>query len=947
MGEFGLKIKNIQAGSLKGYIDGVRSRFDYTDAMFCNSLFYYYIREHGLKDYKDESTRDLICIDFSYGTRTYEQEIKHLQCMLKSEEDEEKKERIKFLIKEAEKNKNKYIGLTKDGIRKDFYVNGVPITYRNTNKKTGKITEEKIRYRMLFRNASKAKTGMANFINEELFEIADDWLTMGLRKKLNPENSRIVELSAYAPLTTSTIVDRFHIPMDEILILDDEESIFHTIADVVKSADYEIERIVVDKEATEIERQKALNNNRVNELGSPIYKPVQKKEKFIEKRCIVVKEETDVTSTVWDGMALIESSFCPGENNGMVLLRNHFFKACAFKSHIQLFLKDYCDSHNIDYETYTIKDIFGREVLAKNIKLVTNKDACKWWKFIDIMGGTKEKAYNYWRERVEADGSIWGIVKQDHPSKLGENHEIQQLSYQAINTLPISKEDFGKVIQGSIDYVELLKRDNNEFAKFLKANANEANHFDMLADLYDHNHEFEKSKMWKTDKASIINRYVAKLRKGKITVEGDNLTICGNPYALLLYMVGEDWENDPTLNQEKDCIQVYTTRFKDGEYLCGFRSPHNAMSNTGYFKNNRHPLMEKYMDFSPNIMAVNCIKTDIQSRLNGADFDADSVLVTNQPEMVEAARISYRDYPTAVNAIGQSNKTYKNEWSEYAKMDSAANQAQMGIGLSSNLAQLCLSYYWTKVAKNEYDEELIELYHNCVILATLAQILIDGIKRSFEVDALLEVDRIQSLPCMQKYVEVVKNGKIKKIRKDLPYFMKYVKEVPTTKNGNDLPSSEIKKSKDKINNRIDESFICPMNWLQEYLNKIQGSSRSNIIPTKEFFIYMSGKADNAQIGKIRKIINDFDNWVKVHSNKLNSNEEEYVNELIYKTKEVEEQIRNYRISNITMNRLISSVLGIDLGVRSDRKYKEASKYTRKMLNQMYKYNREQFLKNFK
>ena len=27
------------------------------------------------------------------------------------------------------------------------------------------------------------------------------------------------------------------------------------------------------------------------------------------------------------------------------------------------------------------------------------------------------------------------------------------------------------------------------------------------------------------------------------------------------------------------------------------------------------------MDFSPNIMAVNCIHTDVQCRLNGADFD--------------------------------------------------------------------------------------------------------------------------------------------------------------------------------------------------------------------------------------------------------------------------------------------------------------------------------------
>jgi len=33
----------------------------------------------------------------------------------------------------------------------------------------------------------------------------------------------------------------------------------------------------------------------------------------------------------------------------------------------------------------------------------------------------------------------------------------------------------------------------------------------------------------------------------------------------------------------------------------------------------RHPLMEKYMDFSQNIIAVNCIHTDVQARMNGMD----------------------------------------------------------------------------------------------------------------------------------------------------------------------------------------------------------------------------------------------------------------------------------------------------------------------------------------
>lgn len=335
------------------------------------------------------------------------------------------------------------------------------------------------------------------------------------------------------------------------------------------------------------------------------------------------------------------------------------------------------------------------------------------------------------------------------------------------------------------------------------------------------------------------------------------------------------------------------------------------------------------------------------------------MLVTNQPEMVEAARISYRDFPTALNAIGQSNKTYKNEMSEYAKMDSVANQAQMGIGLSSNLAQLCLSYLWTKKAKNEIDEEYVELYHNCIILATLAQVLIDGIKRSFEVDAMMEIERIQNMPCMRMMFHKTdkdgnllydKNNNPIMIKRDLPLFMKYVKEIPFTKDGKEIPYITVKKSKDKINSRINYDLICPMNWLVEVLNKVQGSSRCKTVETRDFYVYKSGWANNRQMGTLRKIIEEYDTWTKLHvrSKSIVFDTDEHVMDAFReKSLNVLENIRKYKISEMTMNRLIGSVLGIDRGVNSTKKYKEASKYTRKMLNMMYKYNKKMFLSNFK
>ena len=336
-----------------------------------------------------------------------------------------------------------------------------------------------------------------------------------------------------------------------------------------------------------------------------------------KKKCVVHREQTDVKNTLWDGMALIQPSTLPGWTNGMALLRNHFCKACAFKADIQQFFKDYCDEHNIDYDTYEIIDMFGHKHLAKNIKMITTDNMCKYLKFSDLIGGSKAAAYEYWCNRVRADGCVWGIVKTDHPSKLGEQ---QQLGYQHLNSLPCTKDEIFKITETSVKYVESLKFDNIKFVEYLRCNANYVNIYDMLADLYEWNPEIGNSRFFRNTKSKIINDYVSRLKKGKITVYGDNLTVCGNPYALLLYSVGEDWNSDPTLKPEDGVIQVYTTRFEDGEYLCGIRNPHNSPNNLGYFKNVRHPLMEKYLRFSQNIMAVNCICTDIESRMNGEDY---------------------------------------------------------------------------------------------------------------------------------------------------------------------------------------------------------------------------------------------------------------------------------------------------------------------------------------
>ena len=129
MSEYGIKIKNIEGASLYENNIGVRNHFDYKDAMLTNSLFHDFLKANGLNVYKGKSTRDIICIEFNFGTRSYEEEIKHIEKMIEKTKrdtsltEENREQKLLFfdeLKKEADRNKDKYKKITKEELREEL-----------------------------------------------------------------------------------------------------------------------------------------------------------------------------------------------------------------------------------------------------------------------------------------------------------------------------------------------------------------------------------------------------------------------------------------------------------------------------------------------------------------------------------------------------------------------------------------------------------------------------------------------------------------------------------------------------------------------------------------------------------------------------------------------------------------------------------------------------------
>lgn len=269
-----------------------------------------------------------------------------------------------------------------------------------------------------------------------------------------------------------------------------------------------------------------------------------------------------------------------------------------------------------------------------------------------------------------------------------------------------------------------------------------------------------------------------------------------------------------------------------------------------------------------------------------------------------------------------------------------SSQVHKGIGWSSNLAQLAMTYYWSEMAKDEPNEALLKEYYDYfVILSVLAQLIIDSCKKTFEIDGNDEIKRISKLPCMS----MVKNG----VKCDFPAFMKYTREIKYTKDGKDLPYDVISKNKHKLNRRINYDLQCPMNWLEEWLDKIQNISSTNTVPTKEFFIKMQGEANRRQMSKIQNLAEVYDKWIKYYAVNYHKGEDTFTT-MVDLSNDIVEKMSKIKIGNVTtINRLIEIALGLsdEIGASSSRQY-DPTKYTRKILNLLYKYDKTKFLSSF-
>ena len=577
-----------------------------------------------------------------------------------------------------------------------------------------------VRYK---RSAGASRDGRCLFIAEPLYADMMAWSSCGLSADGVANQA---SWQAYIALTLSSIESTIKLPKKSILIIRDRVSRFTTDAVCVKQTD-----------------------------GHDL---------------MAEEEETEVENVIWDGEALLDVSVFE-ENDyadkGMMLLRNRFFKTCAFNTNLQDWFAD--------NEITQVSQLAGYTTARKieDIKLVITESSLKYLKFMP-KGMPIEQGFRRWLGALY-DGkntSIFGIVKADHDAPLMDGW-MAHTNYQLINTIGLTREGVGKLLENSFDFLQGMLCDPaflryhihtpSDSAKLDQDKIPDLERYrrETVLDMTCRTPEFEKTDFYKSFRSDTVKNFKNRLKDGRIAVCGNYEVLFGNPYEFLVALTDESYE--PTESMMFDEDEVCTVAFPNGETVLCSRSPQNTMGNK-YLSNNTHQGdILTYFNLTPNIICVNAIENNIQQRLNGCDYDSDSMLVTNDRWLVNGAIAGYQllKVPVCkVDPIGRSE--YGNTPGNIARLDQTI--AKNKIGEIVNLSQFLNCLLWDAFFTEQSQYKPLYIYHDICTLAVLSGMEIDKTKRLYAVDSAKVLARLRHY--RQNFKK--KNGG------NLPSFYKYI-----------------------------------------------------------------------------------------------------------------------------------------------------------------------------
>ena len=409
------------------------------------------------------------------------------------------------------------------------------------------------------RSTGSARVGKCLFIDEVLFKPILKFSSGTIKPKYGQEID-LAAYESYIALPSSSIIDTLPISPENILVIDDYDSIFRE--NVVETHD---------------------ENGWLTTS---------------EKNC-------EIVNSIWDGQSLMDISlFGDYSDYGMVLLRNLMFKSCCFNCNIQQWFKD----NNIT----DVSQLNGRTRAKRieDVKLITTPNSIKYLKFDTL---------DNWLDNLYPN---FGVVKHDKKTHFFGGRLVQT-HYQLLNTLQMSKDEVSEFLQDSLDFAQML-RDRPEVVRYyikypdieemkpLKQPMLSKN--DVVYNLMCINDNFTETKYYQQFLQDLLRSYYKNLKNGHIYVNGNYSTLLGNPIEMLQHSIGK-FKGVSQLGVGN----IHSTRFEYNQTLLGSRSPHVTIGNVWLPYNTSSEMIDKYLNLTNEIVCINSINENVLQKLSGAD----------------------------------------------------------------------------------------------------------------------------------------------------------------------------------------------------------------------------------------------------------------------------------------------------------------------------------------
>jgi hypothetical protein len=553
------------------------------------------------------------------------------------------------------------------------------------------------------RSSGSSRVGKCLFIDERLYDQMHEWEMCGIEVK-HGQDIDLAALEPYIALTLSSIVGTIQIRPENILVIDDYSSVFK-------------ERAVATR--------------------------------LVDGRLVSKPEDVEISNSIWDGQSLMDKSlFGEYKQWGMLLLRARFFKSCCFNANIQEWFRDNGITE--------VSQLNGRTQAKRieDVKLITTPSSIKYLKFGNL---------DTWLNTLE---TTFGVVKHEKPTHFFDGRMVQT-HYQLLNTLQMAYQEVEQLVQPSLDFAKMVKTDpaalryqisyqyhSPDDTFYTKAVTSKN---DIIYRLLSINDKFAETKMYRQFCNDLIKSFIKNLRCGHILVHGNYSTLCGNSIEMLKQAIGTfDGTSVIEINT------VHSTKFENGKELLGSRSPHVTVGNVLVTTNVWHDEITKYMNSTPEIVYINSIGENILERLSGADFDSDTMLLTDNEILVTAAKRNYQNFPVPTKLVESAKR--KRKYTNEEKADLDVKTSVNKIGEIINLSQELNSILWDRLNSGESVSDVMDLYCDISQLDVMSNLEIDSAKRENPANNTYE------LQCLKKKYDV----RDKKNRHVRPLFFKYI-----------------------------------------------------------------------------------------------------------------------------------------------------------------------------